>query len=66
MAWHKKTNTAGTTEEERRLKVASMVAVLNVPCRQFNHPVLKDLFSRAKLGPVNESIARRYTAEEVK
>ena len=41
--------------------VAGLVANLNLPCNAFNDPYLKRLFDLAKLGPVNDTIARRMT-----
>ena len=41
-----------------------MVAVLRTPLNNFNHPVMRDIFSSANLGPINDQIARRYTDAE--
>lgn len=54
----------GPSEQEKKVKVATLVAVLKIPVSSFNHPVFKDIFSMANLGPVNEKIARKFADAE--
>ncbi|XP_003738410.1 uncharacterized protein LOC100905896 [Galendromus occidentalis] len=69
MATHAKKDSTSATAELLNWLVPGIVTVLNTPVSHFNSPFFGKLFDLAKLGPINEKIARRLcdsTANMVK
>lgn len=61
MAWHAKQGKIVSRENLKSWLVASMTTI---PCRAFNSVIMVILFWLARLGPINDKMARRFTDTE--
>ena len=64
VAWHAKQGRVINREELKSWLVAAMITILNIPCRAFGSIIMAILFWMARLGPINDQMARRYTDAE--